>query len=116
MLKTGGMCAITDLPDHLNVASMAEGFKTHNKMRAEESNTDTSYLIKSREARYGAQKRAAELHPEAAHLCKDDSVVKTNDVYVAEEDFKKFENGEVIIIGDDKNTRQSVNCELVIQL
>merc|ERR1712025_652560 len=81
-------------------------------MRVEESTTVTSYLIKSREARYGAQKRAAELHPEAAHLCKDGPVVKTNDVYVPEEDFKKFENGEVIIIGDGKNTRQSGNCDL----
>jgi len=112
MMKTEGSCHITEIPEYVNVSSLAEGYKTHDRMRVTKSNTETSYLIKNRQARYGAQKRAAELHPEAEYLCKDSPVVKTNDVYVTEEDWEKFNNGEVITIGNEKNTRQSGNCDL----
>lgn len=114
LLKTGGLCHLTDLPDHINITAMAEGFKTHDRMRAGDSNGEEqkSFLIKSKAARYGVQKRAEKLHPEAEYLCKDAPVVKTNDAYVSEEEFEKYNNGEIITVGNEEGTRQDGSCEL----
>ena len=109
MVKTNNTCQLSDLPEDINVSEMAGNYEANDKRRVGESNKVSSFTLKSRKSRYGSRKRKT-LIPDVQYLCKDTSLVKTNDVLVNETEFEKYNRGEVIFL---ENTRSSRSCETV---
>ena len=115
MLKTGGTCQLTDLPEYLNVANLAQGYESNDGKRVKKSEEITSFMLKVREARFGSRRRA-ELIPDAQYLCKDAPLVKTNDVQVNETEFEKYERGEVIVVNNGRSTRRCDTVRMIFKL
>jgi len=111
MMKSGGICHITDLPDHINVSKLAQGYENNDKRTVRQSDTVTTFLLKARLARYGSKQRA-ELHQDADYLCKDVPLVKTDDTHLTKEDWEKLDNDEIITLETDKSLRQSGECRV----
>ena len=111
MVKTGGLCQLSDLPDHYNVSAMAEGLERHHGMtRVKQSDVVTNFLLKTRVAKLGAKKRA-ELHPDVGHLCKDHPIVKTSDFQVEKTDWEKYDRGEIVFLENKERSPRS--CDKV---
>eukprot|EP00091_Calanus_sinicus_P001031 TRINITY_DN10985_c0_g1_i1.p1 TRINITY_DN10985_c0_g1~~TRINITY_DN10985_c0_g1_i1.p1 ORF type:complete len:191 (-),score=34.99 TRINITY_DN10985_c0_g1_i1:530-1102(-) len=76
MLKTNNTCQLSDLHEDISVSEMAANYEANEKRRIADSDKVTSFMLKSREARYGSLKRK-ELIPDVQYRCKDTSLVKT---------------------------------------
>ena len=104
MLKTGSTCQLADLPGYINVSALAEEYETNDNQRVGESEKVTTFLLKARVSRLGSRKRG-ELLPDVQNLCKDVSLVKTNDIEVNETEFEKYNRGEVIFLRSGRSSR-----------
>ena len=104
MLKTGSTCQLADLPGYINVSAMAGEYETNDNQRVGESEKVTTFVLKARVSRFGSRKRG-ELVPDVQNLCKDVSLVKTNDVEVNETEFEKYNRGEVIFLRSGRSSR-----------
>ena len=58
---------------------------------------EVHFFLKVGKARLGQQRRD-DLLPDVQNLCKENQMIKTEDIEVTQAEFDKYENGEVILI------------------
>ena len=118
MLKTGGVCQLSDMQDHHDVHEIHEHFEKQARKRnpiVREADIKKVYTLKKRMRK--SKRKISELHPDLAHLCKDLPILETSDVIVDKETWEKHSNGEVVFLNEksSRDTRDSEQCILVFQ-
>ena len=58
---------------------------------------EVRFFLKVGKARLGQQRRD-DLLPDVQNLCKENQMVKTEDIEITQADFDKYKSGEVILI------------------
>ena len=106
MLKTNNTCQITNLAQDMDVAKMAEELENVDQ-EVNESNTTTTYVLKSRMKRYGKQARQ-ELLPEVQDHCRNEPIVETEDFSVNKTEFENYDAGGIIFVESTAKTRTCV--------
>ena len=103
MLKTNNTCQITNLAQDMDVEKMAEELENFGQ-EANEINTTTTYVLKSRMKRYGKQVRQ-ELLPEVQNHCQNEPIVETEDFSVNTTEFENYNAGGIILVESTTKTR-----------
>ena len=104
MLKTGGTCQLTKLPEYMNVATMVKEFDSNDGTKSNE--IKTKYVLKAAKSRFGSTRRK-ELLPEVQDLCKKVPLVQTDDFEANATDYEKLNRGEMVYL---KKARSKRGC------
>ena len=113
MSKSDGTCQVSDTPDFINVAEIAQSFEAV-KTKLRQTDANKRYILKAIESVLGSEKRA-ELLAEVQDACNDVSVSITKDTEISKSNFEKFENGEIIFIPPEITGRLDSECKTVFQ-
>jgi len=112
MLKTGGVCQLSEMPDHFDVHEIHNEFEKQARKRnpvVREADTKKVHTLKMRMSPISAR-QISELHHDLAHLCKGHPILKTSDVIVDEETWEKHNNGEIVFL-NERSSRDSRDPE-----
>jgi len=114
VLKTGGVCQVSDMPDHYDVHEIHKNFEKQARRRnpiVREADIQKAYTLKKRMSPISARE-ISELHPDLAHLCKGHPILKTSDVIVDEDTWEKHTKGEIVFLNErsSRDTRDPEPC------
>ena len=112
LLKTGGACSISPVPENYNVLGHHNSFAKEmaNRLQKSENRQEEQpkyHMLKIRQERVGHTERLGKLNNAHSSACDDEPIVKTKDMIISEEDFKQGEAGKFIIVGKTPKSKKS---------
>ena len=116
LLKTGGACSISPVPENYNILGHHNSFATEmaNRLQKSENSLEEQpkyHMLKIRQERVGHTERLGKLNNAHSSACDDEPIVKTKDMIISEEDFKQGEAGKFIIVGKTPKSQRSKRQE-----